>query len=180
MNEDVSGAVVLVLVLTATSLPVVAQSGGLDLSAPAVQAEPGGQANVTFEVTNHADTPSAAIVNVTDRPDWSVAARQDAGGLWQESGKWLFQTVEPGATATPVLVFSVPESASGEYTVVATVTDGERSERVETTIGVVRSGEADSRESDDQSLVGLLRENLLVLAGLVAGILVLFVVALRL
>lgn len=180
MNPEVPGAVVLVLVLTATSLPVMGQSGGLGLSAPAVQAEPGGQANVTFEVTNDADSPTAAIVNVTDRPDWSIATRQNAGGLWQSSGKWLFQTVEPGATATPVLVLSVPESASGEYTVAAMVTDGERSDRVETTIRVAQSGAGGDEEADDDSLVGLLRENLLVLAGLVAGILVLFVVAIRL
>lgn len=139
MSERALRLLLVVLAVGAIAPPVAGQSDGLTVSATTDSVEPGGEVVVTFETTNTGDDPTAAILNVTERPDWSVANRSDDGGLWRDSGKWLFQTIDAGETATPALRFSVPADASGEYTVAATVTDGDSTASTETTIQVAGS-----------------------------------------
>jgi len=139
MSERALRLVLVALAVGAVAAPVAGQSDGLTISATTDSVEPGGGVVVTFETTNTGDDPTAAIVNVTARPAWSVANHSDAGGLWRDSGEWLFQTIDAGETATPALRLSVPADASGEYTVAATVTDGDSTASTETTIQVAES-----------------------------------------
>lgn len=155
MSERALRLVVVALAVGAVAAPVAGQSDGLTVSATADSVEPGGEVVVTFETTNTGDDPTAAIVNVTARPDWEVANRSDAGGLWRDSGEWLFQTVDAGETATPTLWLSVPADAGGEYTVAATATDGDTTATTETTIQVAESSTGGGLADVPLTTVGL-------------------------
>lgn len=133
-------AALTVLALSAIAAPAIGQAGGLGIDVAAGEATPGETATVSFDVTNDGGNASAAIVNVTELPDWETVNRTDAGGIWREDGKWLFQTIDGGDAVSPSLTLSVPANATGEYDVAAVVTTGEASDTVEATIQVEGGG----------------------------------------
>jgi len=155
-----------VLVVAAGSVVVAGQASTVELDVTAPTAEPGGAVTVTFATTNTGTDPAATIVNVTDRPDWEIANRTDGSARWNDEGKWLVPTIEPGATVSPALTLSVPEDATGEYRIGAVVTNGETTESTRATIRVApATAAASGGETDRRGATGGLP---LVGAGVVA------------
>lgn len=136
MNSRILIPLLLVFAVVTVAAPVTAQYPSFDITATAEEADPGDEVTVTFDTTNEGNTTSAAIVNLTEHPDWEITDRTDSDGLWRDDGKWLFQTIESDTTISPAVTFSVPETASGEYTIAAMVTNGESTDNTEVTIQV--------------------------------------------
>jgi PGF-CTERM protein len=106
--------------LAGVAAPVAAQQGDLSLSLQGGEVAPGENVTVTFTLQNNANQSVGAIVNLTSAPDgWTVANHTDGDGLWREDQKWLFQTVPAGGSVAPSITFSVPDDASGPFTVEA-------------------------------------------------------------
>ena len=84
----------------------------------------------TFELTNTGDNESGYLLNATVPDGWVIVDRADDGGNWQDSDhEWLYLPIEPGATKSPSLTVSVPESASEGTVEIASLvsnTDGEQ------------------------------------------------------
>ena len=136
MSSQISHLTVIALLVVVMAMPVGGQSAGLDISVTAEETEPGDEVTVTFETTNPGESPTAGIINITNHPEWDIVAQSDDNGLWNDEGKWLFQTIEPEATVAPSVTFLVPQDASGEYSITVTVNDGENTDTVETSIEV--------------------------------------------
>lgn len=143
----------LVVGLAVLGVPAVTaqSSSSFSLSVDATDVEAGENVTVTFTLENTGDEPAAAILDVSERPDdWELHEHDDAGGgVWQsEDEKWLFQTVEPGATVEPSITLGVPEDASGEFTVAGNVSDANSSTTAEATLSV--GGNESEGESEDE------------------------------
>lgn len=158
MRARLSGlgfSVLLVIGLAMLGVPAVTAQdvGTFSLSIDASEAAPGEEVTVTFTLENTGDEPSAAIVAVSERPEgWELTAHESDGGVWQsEDEKWLFQTVEAGATVEPSITLSVPEDANGEFTIAGNVTETDSSTTAETTLSVGEDGSEETADDDSGS-----------------------------
>lgn len=131
--------VVITLVGFAFAVPAAAQSqsSGIDLTVTATEASAGENVTVTFTAENAGSDPVAVIVDISDRPDgWTIQGHEDAGGVWRDDGKWLFQTVEGGESVSPTVTFSVPENAAGEYSIGGNASTGSSSATDEVSLSI--------------------------------------------
>jgi len=105
----------------------VSSDGNISISGTTDTAEPGENVTVTFTATNNRTSEVGYIVNVTDIPEgFSIVDRTDDGGTWNAGEtKWLWQTVDAGASKTPSITLSIPEDANGTYAVEADILDNE-------------------------------------------------------
>ncbi|MFB6284269.1 MAG: hypothetical protein ABEK59_10120 [Halobacteria archaeon] len=118
----VSGMVVLTVVGLLTA-PVVAQSSGLSLSAPNVNADAGEDVDVKFTIENTGTSTETAILKVGGIPNgWSIDNRNNDGGKWKGSeDAWLFENINSGSSVNPSIKLSVPGDASGSKDIDATL-----------------------------------------------------------
>lgn len=142
----------LVVGLTVLAVPAVTaqDSSTLSLSIEASEAAAGENVTVTFTLENTGDEPTAAILDVSERPDdWEMAGHENDGGVWQgDDEKWLFQTVEAGGAVEPSITLTVPEDASGEFTIAGNVSETESSTTAETTL-TIGAEETETEASGD-------------------------------
>jgi hypothetical protein len=147
-SQRVVGVVGLALILVVLSGTVGGQTGNLGLEVTSTDAEPGGEVTIVFNAANEGAEPTGAIVNVTARPDWEVVNRTDVRGLWRGDEKWLFQTIPSESSVSPKLTLSVPEDATGKYTVSARLKNSESSTSAETSIDLsTQTSETNTQQS---------------------------------
>lgn len=121
-SKIIIGIVVLSALLgMVVSAPVAADSGTVSSSGPN-SASPGDIVKVSFEVTNTGDSPSAYILDLSLPDGYTVSEHTDDSGQWKSGeSKWLWQTIEPGASQSksPTLELKIPEGASGSDEITA-------------------------------------------------------------
>jgi PGF-CTERM protein len=137
----VATAVVVASVSMVAVAPAAAQSGGLEVSAEGGEVDAGENVTVSFSVENTGEA-TGVVLNITEAPDgWSVVSQENANGTWNSNeNKWIWLTVDADETVEPSVTMSVPDDASGEYTVGATASTSDSSTDVEATVTVAGSG----------------------------------------
>ena len=138
----VATAVLVASVSMVAVAPAAAQSdGGLEVSAEGGEVDAGENVTVSFSVENTGEA-TGVVLNITEAPDgWSVVSQENANGTWNSNeNKWIWLTVDADETVEPSVTMSVPDDASGEYTVGATASTSDSSTDVEATVTVAGSG----------------------------------------
>jgi len=143
----VAAAVLVASVSMVAVAPAAAQSDGtlsLSVSTSADSVEPGEELTISYTIENTGDETTGVVLDVTGVPDgWSVAEHSDDGATWRDDQKWLYQTVESGSSVEPSVTYTVPDDASGEFTVGGNATtSASSSTTAETTVTVGDSANA--------------------------------------
>lgn len=73
--------------------------------------KPGRTMAIQIHLTNTQNDSAAYILRMTEQP-FTVVDREDAGGTWKED-RWLFPSIEPGATVKPSLTVRLPNETIG-------------------------------------------------------------------
>jgi len=97
------------------------------LSIDTASTEAGSQTTVGFNLTNTGTEPQAYILDLRLPEEFDIVRQSSDGGTWNAGEvKWLYQTIETGASKSPSLTLSVPDSAQGRYSITAEIktTDG--------------------------------------------------------
>ena len=138
--------VTLLVVLSAASFSV--SGAPATVSAEGEKTSPGGQATVSFAITNDGSVPQAFILDVQNLPEgFSVVDHVDDNGVYSSNDtKWFFQTINAGSFASTSLTLSVPEDAQGEYTVTANAVNENGTQDTATATITVSSDGGDSQE----------------------------------
>jgi PKD repeat protein len=120
-----NGAILVVSVILVVALSaamITSAAGSAELSATRNTTAPDGQATVTFELTNTGSEAGGYILALSLPDGFGVAETSDAGGTWNaEESKWLYQTIDAGASKSPSVTLSVPADATGDYAIEGTV-----------------------------------------------------------
>lgn len=135
----VATAVLVASVSMVAVAPAAAQSdGGISVEAEAGDVEAGENVTVSFSVENTGDSSTGAVLDITEMPDdWAVQSHENSNGTWNDNEhKWVWLSIDAGATEEPSVTLSVPDDASGEYTVGATATTTDDSDDAEVTLSV--------------------------------------------
>jgi len=147
MSESTGGAppaglLVLVVIGAALSVGLVGAASGAQ-SGPQVsidpireQIAPGETVQVGVSVENPGDTVRPApVVDLGTLPDgWTFKSWSGTDASYRNtSHEWLWTTLEPGAVQRYTITLAAPEGATGEETIVATLTDGTGYETTATT-----------------------------------------------
>ncbi|MFB6141901.1 MAG: pre-peptidase C-terminal domain-containing protein [Halorientalis sp.] len=102
-----------------------AGTNATSLSVEATAASPGETTTITYTVTNNGDAPRSVRVEsgVGDLPSgWSVESRDAGDAAWNaDRSAWLFQRIEPGESVSSSLEVAVPDDASGNVDLTATL-----------------------------------------------------------
>jgi len=115
-------SVCLLIVCVATGA-AIAEPANLSASGPE-SGTAGETVTITFTLENTGENAGSYIVDVSLPENWEVVERSDDGGTWKQSeNKWLWQTIEAGATAEPSVTVQIPEDTSGTHTIEASIKD---------------------------------------------------------
>lgn len=144
------GSVALVVAVAAVGV-VAAVPIAVAVDAPGT-ATPGGEVEVTYELTNDGDEPTSALgLNVTVPEAFETTEiRTDEGSpAERRDAVFWIDPVDPGETVSATFVVAIDDDAGGEYALEATVSSSTTTELAATTIDVDEDGGTDETTGDD-------------------------------
>ncbi|MBX0287874.1 hypothetical protein EGH22_16185 [Halomicroarcula sp. F28] len=153
MNRTLLGVAVVVAVAVLAT-PALAEPANTSITGPD-QVAPGDTVTYTFSLTNTRENETSYVVNASVPETWEIVDRTDDGSWRQSESRWVYRSVEPGATKEPSLTFSVPaDTDAGNVSFVSRTIDRGGKEVVTVKNVTVEQDSSDGGGSDDDSSTG--------------------------